>query len=403
MSVFFGRRERRDDASDLIARHGRGRATSAGVFVDDAAALRHTAVWSSLSAIAEAVQQLPLDEVRLAPDGSKITRRPPAVFYQPTPDLPWETWIWQQTWTLAATGKAYALVTSVDGGGWPRTLVPIAPADVSWTFDTRANAWTVKLAGEPIKLWPLGPLWHCPLYPVHGAPEGLSPIAHHAESIGVGLAAQRFGAQFFGDGGHPTMTVTTDRDPGDAGAKALKAKIMGVLAGNREPLVLPAGVKLDRWQVAPDESQFLDTMRYSGEDVARIFGVPPGKIGLAVSGQNVTYSNADTANADWRVSGLSRYVVPLEACLSRLVPAGATRTLRFNFNAFLRADLQARAAFYKTAAEIGDITGTPLLHVNEMRNEEGLSPITGGDVFARRGMAPPVQARERLTDEIISS
>jgi len=397
VSLFFGP-TRRDDASKLIRDRSTRRNTRAGVFVDDAAALRHSAVWASLSAIAEAVQQLPLDEVRVTGDGSSVRRRPPAVFYQPTADLPWETWIWQQAWSLAAHGRCYALVTSIDRDGWPRTLAPVASADVVWRKDRTTGEWTVHVGGSPESLWPLGRLWHCPLYVTDDAPWGLSPIAHHAESIGVGLAAQRFGAQFFGDGGHPTMTVTTDKDPGDAGARALKAKIVGVLSGNREPLIVPAGVKLDRWQVNPDESQFLNTMRYSGEDVARIFGVPPGKIGLAVSGQNVTYSNADTANADWRVSGLSRYIVPLEACLSRLVPAGASRTLRFNFDAFLRSDLGARAAFYKTAADIGDVAGTPLLTVNEMRNAEGLPPIAGGDTFARRGAPVAVQSRERLTD-----
>jgi HK97 family phage portal protein len=237
-------------------------------------------------------------------------------------------------------------------------------------------------------VWPSGRLWHCPLYTQPGSPVGMSPIAAHAEAIGIGLAATEFGARFFGDGGHPTMIVRPATDPGDDGAKSLKEKLMGIMQGNREIVVIPQSIELERVQIAPNESQFLDTIQASGQDVARIFGVPPGKVGLSISGQNVTYTNTAAGNAEWRTSGLSRYMIPLEAGLSRLVPNGSRRVLRFNLDAFLRADLSARAAFYKTAAEIGNLAGVPLLQVNEMRSEEGLEPLPGGDEFSRRTITP---------------
>jgi len=177
VSLFF-RAERRSDSADLIARdpRSRGRSTSAGVFVDEAASLRHSAVWASLSAIAEAVQQLPLDEVRANADGTTVRRRPPAVFYQPTPDLPWETWIWQQAWALAASGRCYALVTSVDAGGWPRTLVPVGSSDVVWKMNRLTGAWDITVGGSAEQLWPLGRLWHCPLYVTDSAPWECRPL-----------------------------------------------------------------------------------------------------------------------------------------------------------------------------------------------------------------------------------
>lgn len=403
MSLF--RRETRAASDSLITQalyqRMRGSASnSSGVFVDEDSAQRHSAVWGCRSAISEALQQLPVEEQRLV-DGRYITGEPPSIFFDPAPGWTWEQWIWAQSWALSGHGKAYAWIT-VGSRGAPVSMEPVDPSKVKWTFDN--GEWKIKVGTESVKLWPRGPLWHCPLYVTPSCPEGLSPIAYHAQSIGVGLAAQRFGAQFFGDGAHPTAVAKIlGDDPGGAAAKSLKERLVSVMSGNREPLVLSSDISLEKWQVAPEESQFLDTMRYSGEDVARIFGTPPEMIGLSVSGSNLVYSNAGDRNANWRVNGLSRYVVPFESALSRLVPAGNRRTIRFNFSGFLRADPKTRAEFYKTAAEIGDITGTPLLHVNEMRSEERLEPLDGGDVFVRRrqqtqteprAAVPPVDARD---------
>lgn len=391
MSLLF--KEKRDLAALEIIAAREGYRTSSGVPVTDETAERHTAVWACRAAIAEALQQLPVEEVR-SKAGQTIHGTPPPVFYDPAPGWTWEQWIWAQAWAMSGQGKCYAYIATVSASGWPTSLVPVDPCDVDWRWIRTEKRWKITVCGQEEKRWPAGRLWHCPLYVTTDCPEGMSPIRHHAESIGVGLAAQKFGAQFFGDGGHPTMVVTSEKDPGATAAKDLKEKVMGALRGNREPIVVPSYVKLQQWQVAPNESQFLETQRYSGEDVARVFGVPPSKIGLSVSGSDITYQNVSDANAAWRVAGLSRYVLPFESALSRLVPAAAARTIRFNFNGFLRSDLSARATWYKTAAEIGEISGTPVLTTNEMRNEEGLAPLPGGDDFVRKQAPQMTQTRQ---------
>jgi len=391
MSLLF--KEKRDLAAlEIIAARDSYR-THSGMPVTDETAERHSAVWACRAAIAEALQQLPVEEVQTKA-GKTVRTAPPELFYDPAPGWTWEQWIWAQAWAMSGQGKCYAYIATNDRAGFPTSLVPVDPCDVVWTWMRRDKRWKITVCGVEELRWPLGRLWHCPLYVSTDCPEGMSPIRNHAESIGVGLAAQKFGAQFFGDGGHPTMLIAPESDPGDIGAKALKAKILAALSGNREPIVVPQSTKLIPWQVAPNESQFLETMRYSGEDVARVFGVPPSKIALSVSGSDITYQNVADMNAAWRVSGLSRYVVPFESALSRLVPAASARTIRFNFNAFLRSDLSKRFEAYKTAAEIGDIAGTPLLMVNEMRNDEGLAPLPGGDAFTRKTTPAAVQSRQ---------
>lgn len=392
MSLLF--RERRDDSARVISDLGllRRQSTRSGQRVSSDDALRHSTVWACRAAVAEALQQLPVEE-QSRRGGQMVRRDAPPLFYSPAPGWTWEAWIWAQAWDMAAEGKCYAWVPGVDSRGMPTALVPVDGAEVRWEWVQRDKRWRVIYAEEEVQLWPRGQLWHCPLYVTARHPYGMSPIAYHAETIGVGLAAQEFGARFFGDGGHPTMVATLETNPGEEGAKAVKAKLLDAMRGNREPIILPKGLDLKKWQVSPDESQFLNTMRYSGEDVCRIFGVPPSKVALAVSGQNVTYTNVADANADWRVSGLARYVNPLEAGLSTLLPAGANRVIRFNFEGFLRADEVKRFDAYTKAAAIGTHAGTPLLTVNEMRAREGLPPLNGGDEFRPPKAPEPVQTR----------
>lgn len=362
------------------------KATFSGQSVTPDRAERHSAWWASLAAISETVMGLPLDEERLV-DGTWVRGQSPDLFYQPTPDMTWETWIWMQAWALASRGRCYAWVPDITSQGLPTALVPLDDTEVDWRYDKRTKRWLTKVANEDVERWPLGPLFHIGLYVKPKKPQGMSPVENHAETIGVGLAAQQFGAQFFGDGAHPTLLIKPSKNPGPGGAAALLAKFREVVAGSRDPIVVPVGTEIDRWQVAPNESQFLDTMRYSGEDVARILGVRPGKIGLAVSGQNVTYANIADANSDWRMSGLLRYTRTFESALSRLTLGGRTRRLRFNYNEFLRPDAAARAAIYKVFAEVGSLSGTPVMLTNEMRSAEGLAPLPTGDVFVRPGQS----------------
>jgi HK97 family phage portal protein len=240
-------------------------------------------------------------------------------------------------------------------------------------------------------IWPLGELFHVPLFVSPGAPFGASPIEMHRQTIGLPIAAQRFGARFFGSGAHPTTLLMPDSDPGEDGARSLKRKFMEATFGSREPIVVPQHVKVERLSIAPDESQFLETQRYGVEEVARVFlGGFAEMIGGSTSGQSVTYANAEQRDAAFLRYGLSRYLVPLEASLSTLLPRG--RKVKFNVASLLRGDLAARYASYRVSAEIEALTGKPVLMSDEIRELEDRPPLP--DDYAS-GRVVPTPARER--------
>lgn len=88
--------------------------------------------------------------------------------------------------------------------------------------------------------------------------------------------------------------------------------------------------------VDPNDSQFLELMRFALEESCRFWRVPPTMVYGAVSGSAVTYSNVTQADLAYLKHSLEGHLVRIEKGLTRLLPR--PQFVRFNRNAFLRSD-----------------------------------------------------------------
>lgn len=354
-------------ASDLLAQMRSNRLSPGLPVVSQESAQRLSAVWAASELVASTASSLPIDQ----------TGEAARLFVDPSSTVHLQGWLHQLFMSAVLRGNAYALVVSFDRLGYPERAETVAPDLVRWRWT--ADGWEVKVDNRVELLWPIGRLLHVPLFLQPGCPVGLSPIEYHRATLGGSMAAQKFGADFFGSGGHPVGLLMMDQDPGEAGAKAAKARFKQA-AIDRDVVALSSG-KYVPLTVSPSDSQFLDTMRFGVEEIARVFlGGFPEMIGAATSGQSVTYANREQRVADFLAFSLqSRYLVPFERAFSRWTRNGG---VKFNVDALLRSDLAGRYASYVSAATVGEKSGTPLLTTNEMRAFEDLPPLPGGDVFA---------------------
>jgi HK97 family phage portal protein len=275
-------------------------------------------------------------------------------------------------------GNAYGLVTGYGANTWPTSVDIIDPSSVQWR--NIGGEWVTAINNKPINRWPLGPLWHVPLFTMPGAPYGQSPVAAAKETISSGMSAERFGADFFTKGGNPNAIIYSESQLSKEQAEGIKEAFVSATSGSREPAVMGAGLKYERVQINPQEAQFLDSQRFTVEQIARIYGVPPEMIGGATSGQAVTYANREQRAADWLTFGFMPYLVPLEAALTALLPR--PQRVKFNVDAVLRSDLKTRYESY----QIG--IGAKFLTPNEARSLEDLLPVDGGDTFPEPPPAP---------------
>ena len=112
---------------------------------------------------------------------------------------------------------------------------------------------------------------------------GYDVISLMKDALGVGMAAQRFGARFFGQGSNMSGILMV---PGHFDEQKIKNTIQAWntmqtgLTNSHKIALLQDGVKFQQMTISPDQAQFLQTRQYEVRaTVANITGCPPHKLG----------------------------------------------------------------------------------------------------------------------------
>ena len=305
-------------------------------------ALTHAASSACIDVLASSTSATPIDVVR-EQGGARLPVPTPPLIAAPSAIVETDVWVYQIVESMLTDGNGFGMVTTTDRLGRPTSIEPVDAGQVTGR-QVVGGVPQASLDGKVYQLYPFGDLWHVPGKFVRaGSPFGQSPIARAASTIGSAIAAREFGARFFGDGGHPGGIITADTTLSPDQAKEIKAAWINAVSGTREPAVLGSGLKYDPIMVDPNDSQFLDLMRFAIEEACRFWRVPPSMVYAATSGQNVTYANVSQADLHYLKHSLEWLFVRLERALSKLIVR--PQTVRFNRNAFLRSDAQTRGEY----------------------------------------------------------
>ncbi|RYG75568.1 MAG: phage portal protein, partial [Alphaproteobacteria bacterium] len=156
----------------------------------------------------------------------------------------------------------------------------------------------------------------------------------------------------------------------------LQEKFVGAMNDGR-PMLLDNGMKWDQLTINPEDAQMLETRRFSVEEIARVFGVPPHMIGHTENstswGTGLEQQTLGFVKFTLR-RRLERIEQSLEKQLLTAQDRAAGVTIEFNLEGLLRGDSANRATFYREMTQIGVMT------INEVRALENLPPVEGGDV-----------------------
>jgi phage portal protein BeeE len=303
--------------ADLVAKYA---ATgSAGVYVDADSAMRHDAVWGCVTRISQDISMMPVDVVRYVNGRRQEVDPVPQIIATPSVYGSALDWRYQVVASWLTAGNVWGLVTQTTSNGMYPTRIELqSPGCVRvQNFGGKVQFYVDQVEHQ---LWPVGDLWHVPAYTATGSLLGMSPIAYHAASIGIGLTAQKFGADYLADGGHPSALIQPEGDIGPTQATTIKERFMQLTRGNREPIVMPKSTTYTPIQINPEESQFLDTMRYSTEQIiGRIFLEDPADYGASAGGSSLTYANRSDADLA-RFKRRQFWVTKLQSCLTDMLP-----------------------------------------------------------------------------------
>jgi HK97 family phage portal protein len=313
--------------------------------------------------IASTISTLPLvayrrGELEPLPDLPPVLRQPSA-----TMDLLDFTYATLQS--LLVRGNAYGLIVDRAGAG-------LLPSQVELLDPNRVQV----AANGPVEYRVDGQLvdpasiWHVTAFCTAGSVVGLSPIAHARQAVGLGMAAERYAAKFFGESAIPSGVLTSDQDIKQDRAEQLKARWRQSHGGNRDIAVLGSGARFQAVTIPPEEAQFLETTRANVATIARYFRVPPELV-ASESGGSLTYANVEQRALDFLAFTLRRWLVRLETALSALL--SSTTRVKFNAAALVRTDLLTRYQAHESAIRAGWKLRS------EVRELEDLPPITGID------------------------
>jgi HK97 family phage portal protein len=336
--------------------------THAGVPVGTDQALRLSAVWACVRLLSDAVSTLPLDVYRRG-DRDPLPELPP-LLRTPAAGMSLNEWLYAVMVSLLLRGNAYGIVTGRSGSTLLPAQVDLAHPDrlgVTVLPDGRVQ---YRLNGKELDP---ADVWHVRAYTFPGTVLGLSPVEYARQTIGLGLAAEKFGAQWFGDGAVPSGVIYTDRDTKEQGAKHFKAEWMAALRNKREPAVI-YGAKYEPISVKPEESQFLGTLDANVNSIARLYGVPPEMIAGTTAGP-LAYTSPEMRSLDLLTYTVRGWLVRLENAISALLPS--TQYARFNAAGMVRVDLKSRYEAHEIALRAGFLT------INEVRELEDRGPLPG--------------------------
>jgi len=298
-------------------------------------------------------------------------------------------WLGAMMDEAAYRGNAVGHIVERDGMGYARTIVWLPTDTVQVQRNQRTGLTTWSVSGNTVDK---RDIVHLRRHPRPGFVFGRSPIEQHANTLGIHLAATNYASGYYADGAHPSGILSTDQPINQADAKAIKDRFLDALRGNREPVVLGAGVKYERVQDNPAEAQLLEQLKYSAADAARIIGIGvPELLGLS-TGDSSTYKSREQVSLDLLAYTLDPWLVKIEALISALLPN--PHVVRFNRNALLRTDLVQRYSAYRTSLGPAE----PFATVNEIRALEDMPPVPWGDDKPVTGAQPSTPASGAAAD-----
>lgn len=368
-----------------------GTKSNSGVLVTELAAIQDAAVMSCVRVLGESLAQLPFNVYQR--DGRNVSpvRYHPlheVLHNQPNPNMHSFTWRELGQAHLCLRGSTYAF-KEIDNKGNVIGLHPLNPdrlTPFSYTQDNRISYEEI-MPGAKIAYKYRDEkgieqvLLKSELLAINGLSlnglYGLNPIAYQRESIGLSLAAKKYGAKLFENGAHVGGVISVAEKLDDEAYKRMKKSWQENYAGlnnAHKPAILEQGAKFERMGMSSKDAQWLEMRKYQRSEIAGIYRVPLHMINDL---ERATFSNVEHLSTDFVTYSMSPWCKRWEQSANMDLLTLRDRQqgifVEFSLQGLLRGDTTARSNFYQSGIQAGWLTR------NEAREKENLNPMEGGD------------------------
>lgn len=359
--------------------------TAAGVMVNQASAMQVSAVFACVSILSYDLAKLGASIFR----GQRKGKRQKAADHylypllkQPAPWLTWFEFCGMLQSSVLLRGNGYAVILR-NPRGKPVMLVPINPDRVAlWEAPDGELFYMITRSGlhemavlknEPLLIHS-DDIFHLKSLTLNGL-LGLSPIGMARESIGLAIAQEQLASRWAANSAKPSGILTTDQKLTDESAKRMAESWKTLHSGlynAGKVAILEAGLKWQALSMTSQDMEFISSRAFQLAEIARVFRVPLHMLGEVSrsTGNSITQQAQEYLNYS-----LSTWIHLWEQRIGFTFGLDPDEMfIEFDVDQLLRADIETRFAAHKAA-----LGGAGWSTVNEVRAQEGMEEVTGGD------------------------
>lgn len=358
-----------------------GGTTYSGEVVTSGTALNNSNVFTCVDILSSDIAKLPIKMYRNKSGNAELEINHIVSYLlriRPNPYMSAFSWQKLMEAHVELWGNAYNFIEwGVDGR--PKALWPLHPdATYVWVDYVSGEVYyeTTLPSGEFLKLSPSDVLHFQGL--TNNGVVGIPKIQALREKLGIQQSMDKFSGSFYANG---TTTRGILKIPSFI-EKAAKEKareewqnVNSGISNSYKIAVLDGGMDYQNLGMPLKDAEFIESMKFGILEVAKIFKVPPHKLGQL---DRATFSNIESQSMDYVKNTLQPIVTSFEQELNYklLLPSEQKRMyIKFDMSSELRGDSVARVQYYKEMVSMGAMS------LNQVRAAEDMDSMgPNGDI-----------------------
>lgn len=353
-------------------------------------ALEISAVYACVSKIADTIASLEASVVRVGEGGGRqvIDQHPVHRMISREPNQYIGAYeFWQMIVSDALIhGHGFAYIDRSEG-----KMYHIPSAIMTYVVHPETGEKWYSYDGAP------GPIRASDMFEI-SAFRGLNPTKIQLQNLSTAKSVQDFGSKFFENGGMLGGILSTkeymDPEQIKQATDMWEREYMGRHNAHKIA-ILGGGFQYQPLSIPLEQMQYLQVKKYSTEEIARIYQVPPAMIGME---NNTAYNNYEQQVLQFQQGTILPWVRRIEMEVERKLLSDDPRLqCVFNVDTLLRGDSKSRSEYYHTLLQDG------VLSINEVRSKEGLGPVDGGDNHHIQVNMIPLDRMQDYADSVTSN
>lgn len=253
------------------------------------------------------------------------------------------------------------------------------------SYGQSQNLLPADYPGEQMMI-PASEIIHDRINCLHHPLIGVPPLTAATIAAGKNIRILRNSSSFFENNAQPGGIVTAPAGISEEDVAKLERFFNDNFTGEKSGRigVVGADLKFSPFAFKAADSQLVEQMRYSDEQICQPFGVPPFKIGI---GSIPAGLGVDEINLLYMEDALHGHIIAMESLLAEGLGTAPYRVDMPEIE-LMRMDHQRKANYHGTLRDKGIET------VNESRLHFGYAPLEGGDtVYMQQQDFPLDQVR----------